>query len=644
MIRRKAESARTRRPLFPIALFPSALLLALLVASCGGGDSGVTNPPGDSPATEAEFFDSARLLDGALNAFAAAADSGSTGDPVVDSHAALQAAAAWLEGQAGVAGVALNDSSYLQIHFASGLDHLLTLDFKDAEGISLNRGAGAGAASLTRFQSKAGDCDGLLENTSVLFYTAVTEDFGIRLADQLALKEQIETAPLGLTVTLLRDGQCTPDVFATFGQYGLVFIDSHGSQAGTLTGSRIVVPDGAEAVGLTDFLALAREQIGAANVDLLRRGELFLGRSIPVNLDSSDWFGGVESIEPGEYEVWVSSAFVRHLGSLAGTVVFNGSCYSGMTSPTDKYPDPIGAAYLSRSPRTYYGWTRTDGSSRTVDSQVCKDSQQNFIDRMIDLDCTGEACRREDGTAFVSIPRPRQFGTYLAVYGDSTSHYEGPCAPEDLVDSRDGQIYATTCIEGKIWTAENLRWSGAGVSFDGASANDATMGRMYTGLEVAGGQSTEGGNVVQGICPQGWHVPSREEVLALFDAIAVPGGGRHLASTTAWPAFTQATDALGFGMVPTGYGVFDDFAQDENDDVGQEWFSPTYPDIVGQSFFWTGERVPYNGEPAGYLYFYSNVLSVSSGFYVGMNSDLEGISDPGAALQLPCRCVKDDEE
>ncbi len=639
MIRPTSVPERILRPLMVIVL----MLATVVIVSCGGGDSEVTTPTGGDGATEEDFFDSARLLDGALQVFADAAEN-ATGQPVPDSYAALDAAATWLEGQPGVDGVALDDSSYLHIDFASGLYQLLYLDFKREDGTSLNRGGGGGTGAMATFPAKTGDCDGVLDNSRILFYTAVTSDFGINLADQLAVKEQMEAAQLGLEVTIMRDSQCTPDLFASFGQYGLVFIDSHGSRNGTLTGSSIHVPDGAESVGLSTFLALAREQVGVANVDRLLRGDLFLGRSIPVNLDSSEWFGGLEGFQPGEYEIWVSSSFVRHMGSLAGTIVFNGSCFSGMTSPTDEYPDPIGAAYLSRSPLAYYGWTRDDGSSRTVDSRVCEEAKQNYIDNMLDGYCTGEASRREDGTVFVSIPRPRKFGSFLKIYGDSTSHYEGLCDLEEFTDSRDNQVYATACIDGKVWMAENLRWSGAGVSFNNATANDATMGRMYTGQEVSGGQSTAGGNSVQGICPQGWHVPSRDEVLALIEAAGGSGGGRHLASRTAWPSYTSPTDALGFHMVPTGYGIIDDFAQDENDEVGQEWFSPTYPNIIGQSFFWTGERSSFNGQPAGYMYFLSTVVSENSGFYLGISSDLEGIDDPGAETQLPCRCVKDDPE
>jgi uncharacterized protein (TIGR02145 family) len=58
---------------------------------------------------------------------------------------------------------------------------------------------------------------------------------------------------------------------------------------------------------------------------------------------------------------------------------------------------------------------------------------------------------------------------------------------------------------------------------------------------------------VQGICPDGWHLPSYEE----FEKLIKSAGdkriaGRKLKSTTGWFSEGNGTDALGFAALPAG--------------------------------------------------------------------------------------------
>ena len=62
---------------------------------------------------------------------------------------------------------------------------------------------------------------------------------------------------------------------------------------------------------------------------------------------------------------------------------------------------------------------------------------------------------------------------------------------------------------------------------------------------------------IRGICPEGWHLPSKTEWNTLFTAV---GGrltaGQVLKSQTGWDDSGNGTDAFGFSALPAGYGDY----------------------------------------------------------------------------------------
>jgi uncharacterized protein (TIGR02145 family) len=115
-----------------------------------------------------------------------------------------------------------------------------------------------------------------------------------------------------------------------------------------------------------------------------------------------------------------------------------------------------------------------------------------------------------------------------------------------MIDSRNDQTYKTVVIgEGEsaqTWMAENLNYDYAN-SFC-YSNNDyycQKYGRLYP-WEVA-----------QKVCPEGWHLPSKED----FEQLSANMGnfftpGTRIRSTTEWPDI-DGTDNFGFGALPAGY-------------------------------------------------------------------------------------------
>jgi uncharacterized protein (TIGR02145 family) len=147
-----------------------------------------------------------------------------------------------------------------------------------------------------------------------------------------------------------------------------------------------------------------------------------------------------------------------------------------------------------------------------------------------------------------------------------------------FIDSRDGQSYQTVQIGDQCWMAENLN---IGTRINGSSnqTNNGTIekycynnfeaqcdiyGGLYQWNEMMGYSTTPG---VQGICPEGWHLPTDAEWCALEQEVdptiscsstgwhGVDGGGKlKETGTTHWNSpNTGATNSSGFTALPGGY-------------------------------------------------------------------------------------------
>ena len=152
---------------------------------------------------------------------------------------------------------------------------------------------------------------------------------------------------------------------------------------------------------------------------------------------------------------------------------------------------------------------------------------------------------------------------------------EDNCEYGELKDNRDGQTYKTVKIGAQWWMAENLNyeiensWCGGGSGE--TKGNCATYGRLYTWATVIGKSENEcgyahkcnlGADNEQGVCPDGWHVPTYDEWGILFAAV---GGeftaGRKLKAQNGWKAYDDITneDSFGFAALPAGgLSYFDD--------------------------------------------------------------------------------------
>ena len=101
----------------------------------------------------------------------------------------------------------------------------------------------------------------------------------------------------------------------------------------------------------------------------------------------------------------------------------------------------------------------------------------------------------------------------------------------NFTDARNGKEYKSVDVGGKIWMAENLNYEGdIALGTDtstttphryypnNSEANVETCGYLYN-KTAAFGNSDASSDKVQGICPDGWHLPSRSEWESLIDEI-----------------------------------------------------------------------------------------------------------------------------
>ena len=146
-----------------------------------------------------------------------------------------------------------------------------------------------------------------------------------------------------------------------------------------------------------------------------------------------------------------------------------------------------------------------------------------------------------------------------------------------VTDSRDGKTYRTVKIGDQVWMAENLNYSDS-VEYphmigNSRCYNDDSMfclkvGRFYSWTAAMDFDSTWKNRTVaegmiesphKGICPDGWHLPTRAE----WNTLAANAEYYNFQATK-FENWTSADNALGFSVLPIGFvsnvGNFDNYS------------------------------------------------------------------------------------
>ena len=130
-----------------------------------------------------------------------------------------------------------------------------------------------------------------------------------------------------------------------------------------------------------------------------------------------------------------------------------------------------------------------------------------------------------------------------------------------ITDSRDSKTYRTVRIGSQNWMAENLNYAvDSSWCSGGRSENCAKYGRLYQwssamGIEAKYNSEKWNGSDVKrkGVCPTGWHLPSRQEWDKLMTEVGGSStAGKKLKSTSGWYNDGNGTDDYGFSALPGG--------------------------------------------------------------------------------------------
>ncbi len=212
------------------------------------------------------------------------------------------------------------------------------------------------------------------------------------------------------------------------------------------------------------------------------------------------------------------------------------------------------------------------------------------------------------------------------VIKDSSVYFE---AENRLLDLRDSQEYRTVVIGEQTWMAQNLNYAYLESVYDQDSSSwcynneqdsCTRYGRLYfleaavdgKGLFGSAGkdciESYSCGNerLMRGICPSGWHLPSKEEFEKLIEyAGGKKVSGKKLKSTEEWENEKNGTDDFGFGALPAG-----DIAYREimTENASSRNTLGKYSEAIGSSTgFWTSAFIhpEYEKDIEGYAFLMS---------------------------------------
>ncbi len=127
-----------------------------------------------------------------------------------------------------------------------------------------------------------------------------------------------------------------------------------------------------------------------------------------------------------------------------------------------------------------------------------------------------------------------------------------------FTDARDGQVYKYTTIANQVWMAENLKFDAPySVCYDKIDGFCDTFGRFYSLHENGKEFGLFDQELLDTICPAGWHVPSVNEwsVLANNMGEEAKAVSRLRSSENFGEKYKPGTDDCGFNSLPAGYWI-----------------------------------------------------------------------------------------
>lgn len=183
---------------------------------------------------------------------------------------------------------------------------------------------------------------------------------------------------------------------------------------------------------------------------------------------------------------------------------------------------------------------------------------------------------------------------------------------DSIVDPRDGKVYKTVKIGDHVWMAQNLSYKTTGRYCYKDSVKYCNIyGGLYTWSAAVGNSESECKSKesckIQGICPDGWHMPDTTEWNKLYLS---EGDSGYVLQAKGFKNWAFATDDYGFSALPAG-----------------NWFNDGYYNFGYTADFWMTTRKN-GGEP---YYWDLDYDAERTGFKTLISSQ----------MRLSIRCLKD---
>ncbi|SOE78557.1 major paralogous domain-containing protein [Fibrobacter sp. UWT3] len=196
---------------------------------------------------------------------------------------------------------------------------------------------------------------------------------------------------------------------------------------------------------------------------------------------------------------------------------------------------------------------------------ACGDDDSSFATRPSDGSSSSvcEDCDDGSSSSAKSSSSSAESSSSVTLATPCKTDSTDTCEYGELVDDRDGQTYKTVKIGDKWWMAENLNYEvDSSFCYNDSAEYCEKFGRLYRWAATVGKSESECGygytcslpsGDLQGVCPSGWHLPSRAEWETLINAVGGKStAGIKLKSSSGWNSSGNGTDAFGFTALPAG--------------------------------------------------------------------------------------------
>ena len=179
---------------------------------------------------------------------------------------------------------------------------------------------------------------------------------------------------------------------------------------------------------------------------------------------------------------------------------------------------------------------------------------------------------------------------------------------KEFCDVRDSTVYGYVQIGDQTWMAENLNYAYPKLSatitfplaenipsfstdsisfcYNNDSAYCQKYGRLYTWAAATDSLTTgcgygvtcKAGDTIQGVCPEGWHIPTLGKFFEF--TISIQLEGQALKAKSGWSDNKNSSDAFGFGALPSGSYNFTEGKFEGSDNTESQaafyWLIPEY--------------------------------------------------------------------